>query len=125
MDGDRRRFSFLTCLANGVVGPVHPKAMPVLLTSVEERAIWLEAPADDALKLQRPLPDDMMKEVARSARSDDAGQCARSNARCATVPGRTLLSECQQIPGNCDILEQVMICGSSQAARWPPNGGYP
>lgn len=32
----RRLYSFLTTEANGVVGPVHPKAMPMLLTTEEE-----------------------------------------------------------------------------------------
>ena len=66
-----RLFSFLTTEVNGVVGPVHPKAMPVLLATVEEWRAWLEAPAEEALQLQRPLPDEMMDEVARGARQDD------------------------------------------------------
>lgn len=65
-------FSFLTTEANGVVGPVHEKAMPVLLTKEDEWATWLEAPTEEALKLQRPLPDAMMKEVVRGERRDGA-----------------------------------------------------
>ncbi|MBE7196540.1 MAG: SOS response-associated peptidase family protein [Parafilimonas terrae] len=67
---EHRLFSFLTTEANGVVGPVHPKAMPVLLTKPEEWATWLEAPTAEALRLQRPLPDDAMREVARGERHD-------------------------------------------------------
>jgi putative SOS response-associated peptidase YedK len=63
-------YSFLTTEANGVVGPVHPKAMPVLLTTDSEFTTWLEAPTEIALELQRPLPDELMKEVARGARKD-------------------------------------------------------
>ena len=63
-------FSFLTTEANGVVSSVHPKAMPVLLTTEDERTAWLEAPVKDALALQRPLPDAMMKEVARGTQKD-------------------------------------------------------
>nr|WP_246689439.1 SOS response-associated peptidase family protein [Methylobacterium sp. WL19] len=63
-------FSFLTCDANGIVGPVHPKAMPVLLTTPEECSTWLNAPTEIALELQRPLPDDMMKIIAAGARKD-------------------------------------------------------
>jgi len=63
-------FSFLTTEANGVVGPVHRKAMPVLLTTKEECGTWLESPTEEALRLQRPLPDGLMKEVARGERHD-------------------------------------------------------
>lgn len=72
MEADHRLFSFLTCPPNGVVGPVHPKAMPVLLTKPEEWVTWLEAPTVEALKLQRPLPDEEMREVARGERKDGA-----------------------------------------------------
>ena len=71
-EAEHRLFSFLTCDANGIVGPVHPKAMPVLLTTPEEWWTWLEAPTEIALELQRPLPDAMMKVVATGARRDPA-----------------------------------------------------
>ncbi|GJD66334.1 hypothetical protein MPEAHAMD_6531 [Methylobacterium frigidaeris] len=67
---EHRLFSFLTTEANGVVGPVHPKAMPVLLTTADDGRTWLEAPAEEALQLQRPLSDEMMAEVARGMRQD-------------------------------------------------------
>lgn len=67
---EHRLFSFLTTEANGVVGAVHPKAMPVLLTEPEEWAAWLEEPVAQALRLQRPLPDAAMREVARGERAD-------------------------------------------------------
>ena len=70
VEEQHRLFSFLTTEANGVVGPVHPKAMPVLLTKPEEWAAWLEAPTAEAMTLQRPLPDDEIVEVARGARKD-------------------------------------------------------
>ena len=71
---EHRLFSFLTTEANGVVGPVHPKAMPVLLTTKEECGAWLEAPTEEALRLQRPLADGLMKEVARGERHDGDAQ---------------------------------------------------
>ena len=64
-------FAFLTTEANGVVGPIHPKAMPVILTSEEEIEAWMSAPPQEALRLQRPLPDDALRIVARGERSDD------------------------------------------------------
>ena len=51
-------FAFLTVEPNAVVGPIHPKAMPVILHSPETVTHWLTADTDDALKLQRPFPDD-------------------------------------------------------------------
>lgn len=66
-------FSFLTTEANAVVAPIHPKAMPVILTSRDEIDTWLTAPAEVALQLQRPLPNDQLQIVARGERRDDAG----------------------------------------------------
>ena len=45
--------------------------MPVILTTQDEIEQWLTAPTAEALKLQRPLADGMLKIVARGAKSDD------------------------------------------------------
>jgi putative SOS response-associated peptidase YedK len=63
-------FGFLTTEPNGVVAPVHPKAMPVILTTEREIETWLTAPAEEALKLQRPLSDDALKIVATGVNKD-------------------------------------------------------
>ena len=68
--GEHALFGFLTTEANGVVGPVHPKAMPVLLTTADEFATWMEAPWAEASALQRPLPDAMLRIVASGDRRD-------------------------------------------------------
>ncbi len=66
--------TFLTCPANGVVGPIHPKAMPVILRTEEEFETWLSGSAEEAAALQRPLPDDLLEIAFVGAKSDGAGQ---------------------------------------------------
>jgi putative SOS response-associated peptidase YedK len=70
VEGEHLLYSFLTTEPNSVVKPVHPKAMPVILTTPEEFETWLSAPVEEALKLQRPLPDDALEIVAEGHRSD-------------------------------------------------------
>jgi len=63
-------FGFLTTDPNAEVGAVHPKAMPVILTKAEEIEQWMTAPAGEALKLQRPLPDGALKIVLKGVKED-------------------------------------------------------
>ncbi|WP_246763674.1 SOS response-associated peptidase family protein [Rhizobium bangladeshense] len=53
-------FGFLTTEPNGVVAPVHQKAMPAILTNSDEIETWLTAPWEEARQLQRPLRDDQL-----------------------------------------------------------------
>ncbi|MBA3325277.1 MAG: SOS response-associated peptidase [Rhodobacteraceae bacterium] len=64
-------YAFLTTGPNAVVAPIHPKAMPVILRTEEEAERWLSAPAAEALAMQRPLPDDALRIVARGDGTGD------------------------------------------------------
>ncbi|WP_127598255.1 SOS response-associated peptidase [Nitratireductor alexandrii] len=65
--GDHQLFGFLTTKPNAVVAPIHPKAMPVILSTHDEIDKWLTAPWADAKHLQRPAPDDALIVVDKPA----------------------------------------------------------
>jgi SOS response associated peptidase (SRAP) len=76
IEGQYELSGFLTTEANAAVAPIHPKAMPVILTTPAEVDLWLTADAPKALELQRPLPDDALRIVASGEKED----CATSFA---------------------------------------------
>ena len=63
LEDDWRLYAFLTTDSNSVVRPHHEKAMPAILTCVEECEEWM-AGGSDSLRLQRPLPDELVHIVA-------------------------------------------------------------
>jgi putative SOS response-associated peptidase YedK len=50
--------------------------MPVILTSPEDFETWMTAPAEEALKLQRPLAEGELTIVARGERKDEPLEAA-------------------------------------------------
>jgi putative SOS response-associated peptidase YedK len=64
-------FAFLTTEPNAEVAAVHPKAMPVILTTKDERDAWLQAEWAEAAHLQRPLTDGRLRIVARGSKRDE------------------------------------------------------
>ena len=65
--GDGPRFAFLTAAPNTMVGAIHPKAMPVLLTPGAMADVWLAGDGATAAAMQRPFPDAAMRELPREA----------------------------------------------------------
>jgi putative SOS response-associated peptidase YedK len=74
-------FAFLTTEPNEIVGAIHPKAMPAILTTREEIDLWLTAPTEVAFKLQRPLADGALAIVARGGKKDEGASRPDNHAR--------------------------------------------
>jgi len=65
VEGEHTLFGFLKtdCQCGREAGA--RKGMPVILTTRKELELWMSAPADEALSLQRPALDETLRIVAR------------------------------------------------------------
>lgn len=74
VEGEHKLFSFLTTDPNGIVKPIHEKAMPVILTPDKWHS-WLTAA--DPVAMQVSLPDDHLH-VARVGPKGDSDELQAS-----------------------------------------------
>jgi len=70
VEGEHKLYGFLTTDANSLVGAIHPKAMPVILTTVEEMDTWMRASWAEAMSLQRPVSEESLIIVAKGQKRD-------------------------------------------------------
>ena len=70
VEGETSAVRVLMTDADAEGAPIHPKAMPVILTKREQIDAWLRSPGAEALNTQRPLPHGSLMTVARGGKED-------------------------------------------------------
>jgi hypothetical protein len=73
----------LTTPPNAAVAPIHPKAMPVILTTTEESDVWMRGPG--ALHHQRP-------QAVTAGCGRRAGRCWACDQVAATAISRMIVA---------------------------------
>lgn len=119
VEGEHQLFGFLTTDPNDVVAPIHPRAMPVTLMTPAEIETWTTAPAEEALRLRRPLPDGQLAIVARGERKDER-QLSWPSVNCAQ---RLLFIRTLQTVRRCSLSSSANLALSSTTSG--PRGDAP
>jgi putative SOS response-associated peptidase YedK len=88
VEGEHALFGFLTTEASAIIAPIHPKAMPMILTTTEQFDLWLDGETTVPLRLQRPLPYGTLRIVTRREK-DDSAPAQRVRDRLAAHPTET------------------------------------
>jgi len=84
----------------------------VILTTLEEVETWMTAPPDEALKLQRPLPDGTLQIVTRGVKEDPAeipGKPLKGKSQNSNRADTGILDRCPRPVGNRRPLARLVF----------------
>ena len=72
-EGEHLLISVLTTDANAMMQPIHPTAMPAILTG-DDAETWLNVPREIAIQLHCPAPEGLLSTVATGTKQDAVPQ---------------------------------------------------